>query len=53
MEELTNKELNNIIGGSIISATLINSVVRGAELLLELGRSFGTSVRRFFSKNYC
>ena len=52
MNELTNKELNNIVGGGI-SATLINSIIRGAELLLELGRSFGTAVRRFFSKNYC
>lgn len=52
MKELNKEELNSINGG-MFSAALLNSIVRGAELLLQLGRSFGTSIRRFFSKRYC
>lgn len=52
MKELNNNELNMIIGGSI-SGTLISSIVRGAETLFELGRSLGSAIRRFVSKQFC
>ena len=51
MEELTKKELNEINGGA--SGALFTSVIRGAELILELGRSLGSSIRRFITKQYC
>ena len=51
--ELTKEELKDINGGTMISAALFNAIVRGSEFLLGLGRSLGTSIRRYFSRNYC
>lgn len=43
---ISNEELNNVIGGaSNISGTLINSIVKLIETLLDLGRSIGSAVR--------
>ncbi|CCY44823.1 unknown [Clostridium sp. CAG:1193] len=50
--ELNKKELNDIIGGSI-SGSIISSIVRGGILILELGRSFGSALRRLLKKKYC
>ena len=52
MRKLTNEELLLIEGGKV-SAALINSVIRGASLILELGRSLGTAIRRITSKKSC
>lgn len=52
MIKLENKELLSIIGGKV-SASLINSVFRGASLILELGRSLGTAIRRITSRKSC
>lgn len=52
MKTLKDKELNNIYGGGI-SGTVISSIVRGAEYLLDLGRSLGSSIRRFITGNLC
>ena len=48
--KLNKKELNDIIGGSI-SGSIISSIVRGGILILELGRSFGSALRRLLNKN--
>lgn len=52
MIELKKEELLSIEGGKT-SASLINSVVRGASLLLEFGRSVGTAIRRIISRKTC
>ena len=52
MKELTKKELNSISGGAI-SGAIISSVIRGVNVILELGRSFGSAIRRIMTKNYC
>lgn len=52
MIELSNNELKNINGG-VISGTLLNAAISGAKILLELGRSFGSAIRRFFLGIYC
>lgn len=52
MKKLTKCELNQITGGSI-SGAVISSIIRGASVVLELGRSFGSAIRRFFTKQYC
>lgn len=49
---LKNSELKNIIGGSI-TATFINAVVKGISLLIELGKSLGSSIRRITSGATC
>ena len=46
------EELISIVGGSI-SGTMINALVRALDILLEIGRSLGTSIRRYSSGNYC
>lgn len=50
--QLLDKELKNIYGGGI-SAAFLNSVVRGATLLFEIGQALGSAIRRGFSKKYC
>lgn len=52
MKELTNKELNMIVGGSL-SGAVISSILKGVDMMLELGRSLGSSIRRLFTKNFC
>ena len=52
MKELTNKELSLVIGGAI-SGAIISSVIKGVSVILELGRSFGSALRRMITKNYC
>ena len=52
MKELTNKELNLVIGGAV-SGAVISSIIRGVTVILELGRSFGSALRRIITKKYC
>lgn len=49
---LKKEELLNINGGGI-SGTLLNSIIRGVNALLDLGRSLGTAIRRLGSNNIC
>ncbi|MDD4547899.1 MAG: hypothetical protein PHI05_04080 [Bacilli bacterium] len=53
MQILNKEELLKIEGGISISGTFINSIARGINVLLELGRSLGTSIRRSISKTLC
>ena len=54
MQQLTEDKMKNIIGGEVkISASLINGIVRGATLILELGRSLGSAIRRMQLKKFC
>lgn len=54
MEELKKEELMEIKGGtSFLSGSFISSLVRAGNILLEIGRSLGTSVRRIFNGNIC
>ena len=52
MRELDKKELLNVEGGSI-SGTMINSITRGINTLLDMGRSLGSAIRRIGSGNVC
>lgn len=49
---LNDRELKTIIGGSI-TATFINAIVKGFELIIEIGRSLGSSIRRVASGKSC
>lgn len=52
--EIYKKELIMIVGGgTTISGTLLNSIVRGINALLDLGRSLGTAIRRIGSNSIC
>ena len=52
MHSLQKEELLQIQGGAI-TGTYINALVKGIEALLELGRSFGTAIRRWMDGSVC
>lgn len=53
MRKLTKEEQLHIVGGVSISAALIGNLVRGANIVLDLGRSVGTAIRRIQTKKIC
>lgn len=53
MKEINEKELKLIVGGLSISGTLINSLVRGINAFLDLGRSLGNAIRRISGNKIC
>lgn len=53
MKTLKKEELLLIVGGISITGTLINSIVRGINSILDLGRSLGTAIRRVVSGSVC
>ena len=56
MKEMNKNELINTSGGgidSLINGTLISNLVKGANLFFEIGRSFGSSIRRILSGCKC
>lgn len=50
---MSEQELLSVHGGSVANATFINSLVKGASFLYDLGRSFGSAFRRILKRNYC
>ena len=50
--KLSKEELKSIYGGDI-SGSMLSSMVRGITILLELGRSLGSSLRRVLDGNMC
>lgn len=53
MKRLTAKELKSITGGLDFNYSIINSFSRIIDTILEVGRSFGTSIRRIIKSNIC
>lgn len=53
LEALDHNMLCQIIGGAAVSGTLINAITSGLKLLLELGRSLGTAIKRISNKKTC
>lgn len=50
--KLTNNELKHIKAGAM-SASIINSLVRGFNSFMDIGRYLGGGVRRLFTGNIC
>jgi len=50
--KLTKNQLIKIEGGGI-TGTLINSLVKGINSILDLGRSLGTAIRRIGRNKIC
>ncbi len=46
MEELNEKNLLNINGGSVIDPVLITSLISSASTFYDMGRSVGSSIRK-------
>lgn len=53
MITMKNEELINVKGGINITGTFISSLVKGIGTMLDLGRSFGTAIRRWMNGSVC
>ena len=53
MSELTKEEAVRIYGGVNLSGTIVNAFLKGADIILELGRSLGSAIRRIQDHNVC
>ena len=50
---LEKETLIKIEGGGLLSATLLNTIFRGVGVIVDLGRSLGSALRRINSGTYC
>lgn len=53
MKIIDNDEMLAINGGVALTGTMLNAIIKGISTLLEVGRSFGTAIRMYFSKRKC
>ncbi len=53
MDQLSKTELVQVVGGFSINGTVINALARGIEVVLDVGRSFGTAIRRWQEGRLC
>lgn len=53
MEKINNDELINLIGGINITGVLINAFTATFKFIYDVGRNFGSSIRRISSNNLC
>ena len=51
--EIDTNTLKEIDGGLSISGAVINSFTTGIKVIVDLGRSLGTAIRRTISGNLC
>lgn len=52
--KLEEQELLNVVGGSTnLSATMLNSVSKILDTIMDVGRSLGSAIRRIYSDNLC
>ena len=50
---MSKEELNNIVGGASISASMLNALSRGVETIYNLGRAFGTAINMLIKGRRC
>lgn len=53
MKIITIEEEKNVIGGAVSISTIINSLSKAANIIIELGRSLGSTIRRMIGGKYC
>ncbi len=53
MRTLDKNELMSVEGGTLITNALLATLMKGASIFLDVGRSFGTSIRRIISGCTC
>lgn len=54
MNKLTKKEMLNLYGGaSAITGAFLSSIIKGINIILELGRSVGSAIRRGSGGKLC
>ena len=52
MKKLNKNELANISGGAL-TGTFINALTKGITVVLDLGRTLGSGIRRIISGRMC
>lgn len=50
--QLNDRQLKQIIGGSV-GATMLNAVIKGISLIVDLGKSLGSTIRRASENKPC
>ena len=53
MKELMTDELLAINGGTVMTPSLINALVRGMNTFLDMGRSLGSAIKRALTGSSC
>lgn len=53
MIELRKEELLSVNGGATINASLLNAASRAITLIINMGRSLGSAIRRTFGGALC
>ena len=53
MKKVTKKDMLNIKGGLAFTASFLSSFVRGVNAFMDIGRSFGSSIRRISAGKAC
>ena len=51
--KLTNFELKQIRGGASSISSLLNSLIKGFNSFMDIGRYLGSGIRRIIDKNIC
>lgn len=52
MKKLNTNEMKKINAGAL-NGTLLNAILRGANIFIDVGRCFGSAIRRIISRNMC
>ena len=52
MKKLNENQMKNINAGAL-SGTLLNAILRAANIFVDVGRCFGSAIRRITSRNMC
>lgn len=52
MKKLKEEEMMQIKAGAL-NGTLLNAILRGANIFVDVGRCFGSAIRRLTSRNLC
>lgn len=53
MQPLNKQELLTIVGGFDLSGAVLNAILKGVSSIYEIGRNFGSSLRRIQSGTLC
>ncbi len=53
MKKINNNDLSNIVGGTTLTATVINAIVNVIKVLKDAGYSLGSGIRRISENNIC
>lgn len=53
MKKLNNDEMLKIVGGSTLSSTLISALTRAGNIIIDIGRSLGSAIRRIYEGSSC